>query len=138
MTKAATAIAIVLSFRTNMALSTPWGMERTRGGTARAVADPTAAATVDSSSDGATAAGVPANQFAASIAGATSRPRRSSLDRNIRRPRESRLLTVPTGHRSERAASSCDLPSRWQSTMTSRNLPGSRSSSPCRMGLRSS
>ena len=68
--------------------------------------------------------GVPANQFASKIANGAVTPRRSSRDRKIWRPRESRLLTVPTGQCSSRAASSCDLPSDGRARSGPGTCPG--------------
>ena len=51
-------------------------------------------------------------------------PRRSNRDFRSCRPRESRPLTVPTGQRSNGAASSWVLPSRWQRTTGARYFSG--------------
>ena len=118
-------------------LQTPWVKDRTKAGTAFAVADPMAAAIVDSSSGTATVVVVPVSQFAENGADGTATPRRSNCDRNSRRPRDRRLFTVPIGVCSRRAASSCDSPSRRHSTIASRNLPGRRPHPSCSKGRKS-
>ena len=60
------------------------------------------------------------------------RPRRLSLKRSRCAARACRLLTVPSGHPSVRAASWCDWLSRSQSKSGSRYRSGSRSISSCR------
>ena len=128
---------IDLSLLSSMVLKTPCVRDRTEVETAVAAPRRNATLTVDSIRGVAKTVGVPASQFDASIMGETATPRRSSRDLRICRPRERRPLSVPTGHCSSRAASSWDFPSRWQSTMGSRYLPGRRLSSSWSRGRRS-
>ena len=131
---------IALILLSSMVRRTPWVRDWTEVEIVivPAAANRAAASRVDSTREGARATGRSVSQRAESIADGTATPRRSSRAFRSCRPRESRPLTVPIGHESSRAASSCDLPSRWQSTIGSRYLPGSRASSSWSKGRTSS
>ena len=96
-----------------MAMSTPFMSARDAAGTPFP-ARPSAAATVV----GMRAVGI--GGIGDSITADGPRPRRTRRSRSLARPRDWRLLTVPIGQPSCRAASSCERPSRSQRTTADR------------------
>ena len=101
--------AITMVWRTLLAMATDRADAMVAAAVAGFVEKCKEPRTVASSHSGGTAG---RTSVAARAAPSAVTPRRASRWRRTSRARAIRLRTVPTGHRSRRAASSCDIPSR--------------------------